>query len=790
MMGRRNPPGHASWGITSWHEGCYHTCMRRLNGPAIRRRLDLRGQVQGVGFRPYVYRLAGECRLAGYVANSTAGVVIEVEGPAETLQAFEDALVRRLPPLARISQLDRRDIPPQGGQAFHIFRSQGEAGRRGDVTPDAATCSDCLAELFDSADRRHRYPLINCTNCGPRYSIIRSTPYDRPRTTMADFIMCDRCQHEYDEPADRRFHAQPNACPVCGPHLRLCGPGLADAAGDPVQQAARLLRAGRVIAVKGIGGYHLACRADNEDAVSRLRRSKLRDGKPFAVMVPDVPTARRVCRLTPADVEALTSPAAPIVLAAKGADHGLAASVAPGCGDFGVMLPYSPVHHLLFAEGLGPLVMTSGNRADEPLAYQDDHAAEMLGDVANAFLVHNRPIFRPIDDSVVFTFRNDAVPIRRARGYAPLPILLGDLLPTDTPRVLAVGGEWKSTVCLLADGRATLSEHLGDLDHPQAYRHFLQAVDRLQELFDFAPQCIAHDLHPQYRATQYGRSLGLPAVAVQHHHAHVTSVMAEWQQRESVVGIACDGAGYGTDGAVWGCEVLHCRLDGFDRLGHLAYFPLVGGDAAAVETWRPAAALLRQAMPDDWQRFLPPMPDEVLDVFDRQVAAGVNAPPTSSLGRVFDAVACLLGLCARNRHQAEAAMALEAAAGDAPSPAYAYEVNEVAGRLTLSLLPAMAEIAPAARGARPVGETAARFHGTVACMLADAAQLACEMTGLRTVALSGGCFANRRLLARLVELLEQRRLRVLYHRQVPSGDGGLALGQAVVAAARMTKDAT
>lgn len=758
-----------------------------------RRRLEIRGQVQGVGFRPYVYRLALARGLCGYVANDSNGAVVEAEGAAAALDAFERDLVDQLPPLARITNLMRLEVPAAGETSFRIRTSQADSRQRPEVTPDAATCAACRRELLDPADRRYRYPFINCTDCGPRYSIIRDVPYDRPQTTMRAFTMCPPCAAEYADPANRRFHAQPNACPDCGPQVRLIGGAITDAP-DPIRAAARLLRDGGVVAVKGLGGYHLACRADLEEVVRRLRTRKLRDGKPLAVMVADVAAAGRLCRLSGADVDALTSPAAPIVLAPQAPGHGLAPSVAPGCRDFGVMLAYTPVHHLLFAEGLGPLVMTSANIAGQPLTYRDDDALSDLGDVADALLVHDREIFRPIDDSVVLTFRDEVVPLRRARGYAPRPLRLAGLTSAGggkTPqRILAVGGELKSTVCLLAGDEAVLSEHLGDLTHPATYRHFMRAIDRLKQLCGFTPEVIACDRHPRYLSTEYAQRHGLPVIAIQHHHAHIVSVMAEWAERGPVIGLACDGTGWGTDGAVWGCELLRCDAGGFARLGHLAYFPLVGGDRAALETWRPAVALLRASEPDDWRTLLHdctnsacPAPEQ-LDVFERQAAGAINAPRTSSLGRVFDAASCLLGLCVRNRHEAEAAMRLEAAAEEwaGASEPLAFDVAVEDGRVSFSLTSAIWELAVARLRGEAAPALAARFHETVAQMLAAAAGHGCRLAGVNTVALSGGCFANRRLLARLTELLEAQGRRVLYHRQVPCGDGGVALGQAVAAA--------
>jgi hydrogenase maturation protein HypF len=761
----------------------------------LRRRLDLRGQVQGVGFRPFVYRLAVEHALAGHVANNTNGAVIEIEGPADRVAAFEHDLVHRLPPLARIAEMQTADLAASGEQGFHIRHSQADADRRPDVTPDAATCADCLAELLDPRDRRAGYPFINCTNCGPRYSIIRTVPYDRPATTMAVFEMCGPCAREYGDPLDRRFHAQPNACAVCGPRLRLCrlvGTETQPIPGDAVARTAALLRDGSIVAIKGIGGYHLVCRADRQEVVERLRERKLRDGKPLAVMVPNVDAARRMCRLSPADVTALASPAAPIVLAPQAAEHGLAPAVAPGCATFGVMLPYAPLHHLLFAAGLGPLVMTSANLAGQPLTYRDEDALAELGTVADAFLMHDREIFRPIDDSVVFTFAERTIPVRRARGYAPQPLRPaafaagGALATVRDRRILAVGAELKSTVCLLGEGQAILSEHLGDLTHPETYRHFVRAIDRLRELFDFTPDVVVHDEHPAYLSTHYAQGMNVPAIAVQHHHAHIAAVMAEHDTPGPVIGLSCDGTGYGTDGAVWGGEVLYCHRGAFERVDHLEYFPLLGGDAAAIETWRPAAALLVQAFGDAWLQHWPADadPPPTPHLIEQQLRAGLNAPPTSSLGRVFDAASFLLGLCQRNRHEAEAAMTLEAAADEHIGPAAPYPCATPSADGQTRLSPSA--IIRALVLAREAGESAtlnaARFHETIARLFADAAQRAARQRHVRTFALSGGCFANRRLLARIVEILAANGGDVLYHQQVPSGDGGLALGQAWIAA--------
>jgi hydrogenase maturation protein HypF len=752
-------------------------------------RLELRGQVQGVGFRPHVFREAAVCGLSGFVSNDGRGAVIEVEGATNRIEEFVDSVLAKLPPLALVREMRRHGRIPVGQVGFRIAPSERDDPAAADVTPDAATCDDCRRELFDPADRRRRYPFINCVNCGPRYSIIRRVPYDRPATTMAAFTMCDACRREYENPSDRRFHAQPIACPDCGPRVRLLDTLGRPISGDGIAEAARRLAGGAIVAVKGVGGYHLACRADNESVVSKLRRRKLRDGKPLAIMVPNMDAAEGLCRLTDAERAALACAAAPIVLAERRAGAAVAEGVAPRCLKLGLMLPYTPLHHLLFAHRLGPLVMTSANRSAEPLTYRDEEALRELRDIADAFLTHDREIFRPLDDSVVFAFRDDLIPVRRARGYAPSPIQVRRPSSGAAPDILAVGGELKSAFCLLSGDRAILSEHLGDLTCPAAYRHYVAAVDRARELFDFEPALVAHDLHPQYMTTQYARSLGLPTLGVQHHHAHVASLMAEHDQPGPIIGLACDGTGYGVDGAVWGCEILRCERGDFERLGHLEYFPLVGGDLAAIETWRPAAALLRLAYGPDWsdasleglsglrRRFRAAASFDP-KLFEAQIRRRVNSPDTASLGRVFDAVAFLLGVCERNRHEAEAAMALEnAAAADIQQPYPVQAADD--GRLRLA--PLVRAIVDDLRAGHPAATVAARFHETLARMLAAAAVRAAHGAGVRVIGLSGGCFLNVRLLERVTELLEAQTLRVLVHHEAPPGDGGIALGQAYVA---------
>lgn len=777
-----------------------------MSDASSRTRLQLRfrGEVQGVGFRPYVYRVAGLHGIGGFVANDRNGAVVEAEGTPEQLADFERDLLAQLPPLARVTELKRATLPPRDEAHFVIAHSDLGPQRPGEVTPDAATCADCRRELFDRRNRRYRYPFTNCTNCGPRYTIIRDMPYDRLRTTMAAFKLCPACRAEYKDPTNRRFHAQPNACPVCGPQVRLV-----DAAGAPlplpadvdaVQATAARLQRGEIVAVKGLGGYHLACRADLSETVQRLRQRKLRDGKPLALMVADVAAAERLCEVTPADVVALTSPAAPIVLMPMRADADVAPEVAPGCRDLGVMLPYTPLHLLLFAAGLGPLVLTSANIAGQPLTYRDEDALRELADVADAFLMHNRPIARPIDDSVVFTFRGDVIPVRRARGYAPRGLAIAasarPVWHGRGPSILATGGDLKATVCLWRDGTAVVSEHLGDLAHPAAWRHYQDAAARLQRLLQFSPDLVACDRHPRYFSRSYAQSLRTPHVDVQHHHAHIAALLAEWGTPGPVLGIACDGTGFGDDGTIWGGELLVCERAACERVGHLANFPLVGGDSAALETWRPAAALCYQAFGADWLEQVPAANDTcnwptapTSGVFMQQLARELNVVATSSLGRVFDAVSFLLGLCPRNRHEAEAAMTLEAAA--APHTATAepleYQWREQGGRWQLDLVPTIRALLAERDAAVPAGVLAARFHITIVAAFAVAARVLCTRRHLDTVALGGGCFANRVLLDRLTTELEGMGLRVLYPRHMPPGDGAVALGQAFVVAHRVRR---
>ena len=766
-----------------------------------RKRLRIAGQVQGVGFRPFVYRLAADLGLSGHVANDGRGVTVEFQGRPDALGRFVPRLLAEMPPLAEVQQIDAEDLPPAPAEeGFQILPSRTSELADAQVTVDTAACADCLREMNDPDDPRYRYPFINCTNCGPRYTIVRRIPYDRPNTTMAEFAMCPLCARQYRDPADRRFHAQPVACPRCGPAAWLV-----DAAGrqidcdDPIAEAARLLRGGAIVAIKGLGGYHLACRADDDHAVGRLRRRKRRDAKPFALMAADLEQVRGICEVNDAAARLLTGPIRPILLLPRRPGAAVARGVADGLDTLGVMLPYTPLHHLLLAHGLGPLIMTSGNYSDEPLVKDNDEAIATLGGMADALLVHNRPIARRLDDSVVQLHHDGTTAVlRRARGYAPRPVHLPELAaePPDGPAVLAVGAELKNAVCLFRGGRAVLGQHVGDLKDGRTYRHFIRTIDHLEELFEFQPDLLAADVHPQYLSTSYAvrRHLGqmpgrpvLPLVRVQHHHAHIVACLAEHGRTGPAIGLACDGVGYGEDGSVWGCEVLRADATEFERLGHLRTVPLVGGDAAAEETFRPAVAALWDAFgaqaAREWALRLLSADGDQIDAALEMIAAGVNCPACSSLGRWFDAVAGLCGLAAANRYEGEAPMRLESAAAGGVSAVYPYRVSG-GDPFEIDLRPMVeAMTAELAEGA-DLPCVSACFHNTVSALLADSARRAREATGLKVVALSGGCFANRYLTMRLAEELEADGFEVLRHRVIPCNDGGVALGQAVVAAAR------
>lgn len=750
--------------------------------PRLRWRLRVEGTVQGVGFRPFVCGLAHEYGLAGFVGNDPAGVFLEVEGPAAALAAFRADLRRRAPALAVVERVRTTRVRVRGDATFRIVASDRGRPSGALVAPDAATCADCLAEVDDPAARRFGYPFTNCASCGPRFTIVRALPYDRATTTMAGFAMCADCAREFGDPADRRFHAQPVCCPACGPTLRLCdarGRPVDD--GDPIAAAARRLRAGEIVAVKGIGGYHLAALAGHGPAVSALRGRKRRSDKPFAVLAADLSAVRALVHTEPGATAVLTSVARPIVLLPRRPDAPIADAVAPGSRQLGVMLPYSPLHHLLAAAVAAPIVLTSGNAADEPIAHLDDDALTRLRSIADAFLVHDRPIHARVDDSVVRLFRGRPVPIRRARGYAPAPV---PIRPAPRRPVLACGAELKHTFCLAQGSRAFLSAHIGDLTSYPAFDAFRREVERMCRLLGISPAVVAHDLHPDYLSTAYAVERGADAalVAVQHHHAHIASCLADNAEAGPVVGVAFDGLGYGVDGTLWGGELLIADAAGYRRAGHLEAVRLPGGAAAIREPWRMAASYLRACYGDDPPRLPVARRNDRWDHVTAVARAGLNAPSTTSAGRLFDAVAALLDLRDVARYEGQAAIELEQHADAAETSGYPVRLTGDSP-LVIRSGDLVRGVVDDLRAGVPSDRIAARFHNGLGDAVTAAVRRLLDTAGLDTAALSGGCFQNVLLLERVTAGLEAAGVRVLTHRRVPSGDGGIALGQAVVAAA-------
>jgi len=757
------------------------------------RRLDVRGVVQGVGFRPFVYRLAHSYKLTGWVRNTSWGVELEVEGDEQALERFAEALRQESPPLAHIESVDVREVAPNGYDDFVILASQPQAGAYQLVSPDIATCADCRREIFDPADRRYHYPFTNCTNCGPRFTIIEDVPYDRPRTTMRAFRMCPACQREYDDPLDRRFHAQPNACPVCGPHLTLVNrDGEVIAKEDALDHAVMMLRAGHIVAIKGLGGYQLACDATNAEIVALLRQRKHRPHKPLAVMIADLDAANMHVALTDAERDLLSSPNAPIVLVLRKSNTAIAAQVAPGQRYLGVMLPYTPLHHLLLAAVGFPLVMTSGNLSEEPIARDNDEALRRLGAIADGFLMHNRDIYARYDDSVWFAPASGPQPIRRARGYAPSPVRL----PFEMRPILACGAELKNTFCLTRDRYAFLSQHIGDMENLETFEHYQETVALYRRLFHVAPEIVAYDMHPDYMATHYGREQNGEKIAVQHHHAHLAACLADNGIAEPAIGVIWDGTGYGLDGCIWGGEFLVGDGRGFQRAAHLQYLPLPGGDRATIKPYRVALAYHQALAGDDTlPESLTSIPAVERQALRQMIGRGINTPLTSSAGRLFDAVSSLLGVCRETSYEAQAAIEMEMIAEpDSDAVAYSWGYAEtdavqswgvvrpwVSRNLELGLASLWAGLERDLAEGHTIAHIAWRFHFTVAAMIADTCGRLRAETGLDRVALSGGCFQNRLLLEFVVPRLQAMGFQVLLHRQIPCNDGGLALGQAVIA---------
>jgi len=762
----------------------------------IRKQIRITGVVQGVGFRPFVYAAALRCSVGGFVANDSAGVVIEAEGGCAAVEEFLRVLREEPPALARIDSFEAASVQVIGDAVFAIHHSHSIAGENTPVPPDIATCDECRAELLDPANRRYRYPFINCTNCGPRYTIIEGLPYDRPLTTMAGFAMCAECEAEYRNPLDRRFHAQPIACPRCGPQLWLALAGVAP--GKQIGDAAlvetqRLLRAGAIVAIKGIGGFHLACDATNPAAVKELRRRKGRAGKPFAVMARDVEMARRYAEVNAEEERILTGREKPIVLLQRKHGEGLLAdSVAPGQGQLGIFLPYSPLHVLLIGET--PLVMTSGNRSDEPIAHVNDEALERLSGraglaaLADAFLLHNRAIHTVCDDSVVRVHAGRELPIRRSRGYAPLPVLF----PFRGATAFGAGAELKATFCLARGNRVYLSQHIGDMENLETQQSYKQAFELMRKLFHIEPEVVACDMHPGYLSTQwavaFAKANRLPVITVQHHHAHAAALMAEHglQEDARVLAVVFDGTGMGTDGAIWGGEIFAAGYREFERVAHLRYVPLPGGDSAIRRPYRTALSHLRAAGLS-WDENLPCVqacsPNE-RRALERQLSLGVNSPLTSSMGRLFDGVASLIGVRHEVTYEAQGAMELEALAS-AARDSERYEFALVAEQgLVMDPAPVWRRVRDDLCSGVDVGAIALRFHRGVADMVAACCVKLRAETGLRVVGLTGGVFQNVLLVRLAAEVLRKEGFEVLTHSVVPPNDGGLALGQAAIALLR------
>lgn len=748
-----------------------------------RRKIIIEGIVQGVGFRPFIYQLAGRFGLAGSVCNDSRGVTIEVEGAAESIAGFVAAIRIEKPPLAVIESLAIENLPALGTRGFKILQSVLDEVRRAQVAADTFVCGDCLEELFDPADRRFRYPFINCTNCGPRYTIVTGIPYDRRMTTMADFVLCAACQAEYDDPASRRFHAQPNACPACGPQLQLLtADGLPVAMDHPLAESIRRLKQGQILAIKGLGGYHLAVDAGNQAAVLELRRRKQRDEKPFALMAGTLAAVAGFAVFGDDESRLLAGSERPIVLLRKKPGHSLAECIAPDNRYFGVMLPYTPLHHLLLQNEFTALVMTSANLSDEPIAFEDAEARQRLVNIADAFLCHNRRIHTRTDDSIARVMAERPLLLRRSRGFVPRALAL----PGACRTVLALGAELKSTVCLTRGDRAFMSQHIGDLKNLEVYASFKQTIKHLQTILESSPELVVHDLHPDYDSTRYAREeSGLPTVAVQHHHAHLASCLAEHGVEEPAIGVIFDGIGYGADGNIWGGEFLVGDLDSCERAGHFRYQPMPGGDLATRQPWRMALSYLLSSygeVPGHLKAFAGIAENE-LRLVARATMRGINAPLASSCGRLFDAVAALLGLRQQVSFEGQAAMQLEMIADPTRSAApYPYRLSKENGRIIFDPLPLLRAIVEEIDAGVATARIAGRFHLSLAGMIAEVCGQLRLQTGLKLVVLSGGVFQNCLLAEMTLERLEKLGCKVLTHSLVPPNDGGLALGQAAVAA--------
>ena len=759
----------------------------------VARRVEINGIVQGVGFRPFVYKLANRYNLKGEVANTSSGVFIHIEGNKQHIELFCRDISEKKPPLAHITEIDFFDEPVNDYRDFTIVDSREQSVMTTLISPDVSVCDDCRRELFDLHDRRFQYPFINCTNCGPRYTIIDDIPYDRPKTSMKHFKMCPLCQAEYDNPANRRFHAQPNACENCGPHARLFDNARKKiATPNPIEKTATLLKQGCIVAVKGLGGFHLAVDAENDDAVTRLRRRKHREAKPLAIMSYDVEGIRKYALVEQKEEKLLTSPQRPIVLLRKKEPNSIAKAVAPRNCYFGAMLPYTPLHYLLLSHDFMALVMTSGNLREEPIAINNQDAFARLSDIADYFLIHNRDIYLRSDDSIVRKTAGATRVIRRSRGYVPVPVFLKNKVPP----ILACGAELKNTICLTKANKAFLSQHMGDLENLATYDFFINpathdffklTIRHMQRILDVQPEIIAFDLHPDYLSSRYAQEQkDIKKIQVQHHHAHIVSAMAENRIDGPVIGLSCDGTGYGTDGAIWGGEILIADIEKFSRTAHFAYLPMPGSAAAIKEPWRMAVSYLYDAFGQDfWNLDLPVLKaieaDKVKIIVD-MIRKKINSPLTSSLGRLFDGLASIAGIRNHVLFEGQAAMEFEMLASDNVAGIYDYEWETTDRHKILTRPIIQGVVKDMLQGLHP-SVISHRFHQTLIRMFSELCEVIRKENGLNRIVLSGGVFQNSLLLTGLINALEKRKFKVFSHSKVPANDGGISLGQAMVAAA-------
>lgn len=749
-----------------------------------RTQIKIKGIVQGVGFRPFIYKLARKYNLLGYVLNNTSGVLIDVEGEIASIDAFIENVKTKPPPQAVIFELKSNNMELLGYEDFVIKVSEAQEEKFVPISPDIATCDECLQELFNPSDRRYRYPFINCTNCGPRFTIVKDIPYDRKFTTMKPFIMCDKCQGEYDDPGDRRFHAQPNACPVCGPGLFLLnGNGNKIDVPDVINEVCRLLKEGEIIAIKGLGGYHLACDAQNQDAVSKLRSRKYREHKPFALMVKDIDTAKRLCYVGEEEERLLKGTIRPIVLLKRRPDCPVSKDVAPSQKYHGIMLPYTPMHHLIVRESGLVLVMTSGNISCEPIAYLDEEALESLKSIADYFVFHNRNIHIRTDDSVNRVWRGKEILLRRARGYAPFPLLLPFKFEE---QILACGADLKNTFCMTRENYVFVSQHIGDLENLETLTSFEQGIDHFKRIFNIDPAFAAYDFHPEYLSTRYALSLaGTKKIGVQHHHAHIVSCMVDNGIDGRVIGVSFDGTGYGMDGKIWGGEFLVCDYGSFERAGNLEYMPLPGGEKAIIEPWRIAGSLLYniygEGMYDLDMDFIKNLDLNRWKSIKKMLDNRLNAPMTSSVGRLFDAVSALTGLRKKVHYEGQAAIELEMAAGGGKAGSYLYDLNDAGNTTLIMIEPVIRGVVSDIINGKSVAAISSKFHNTIADIILNICLIIRKRNRLDRVCLSGGVFQNIFLLERAFVLLNKNGFKIYTHHRVPPNDGGIALGQAIIA---------